>query len=567
MRFLLSLLLLAGALQAQWPDDASLNFPLCAEGGEQTLPKIAATSDGGCYVAWQDLRTGNYNTWLQLLDPHGVPVFEGGLLLSSHPQETWITDYDLAVDLQDHAIVAINDSRDGSDRDITAYRISPEGDFVWGADGLAVSRNEGFEPDPQICVTTGGNVVFAWQDDSVLHLRKVDAAGVDLWSPSTLTLTATYPLSIPRLALGTEDGVLLQYLSAQGSQMWSPKHLYVQRFDAAGAPAWAGQGVAISTAGGFGPQMRPDLAPDGAGGAWNFWYDSRNNQLHAYAQHLQADGVTAWTANGVLLSTTASELQDQPRLVVDELGEGAAAIELYYRITNLDQGQAGVAGQRLSSTGERQWGNGGRVLHPLSTQERNSVIAARGGADSTYVGHLEFAPGNVVDSRLVVELVGNEGEAGWNPAEVQASSTASQRGYLTATAGARGQLLAVWQDKRDDASGDILLQNVNPDGSLGDWEDTGLPTPLARPAGLGLAAWPNPFNPTTRFSAVLPVAGLASLSVHDLRGAEVAHLAESWRPAGPWSVDWSPAGLPSGSYWVRLEAAGHVESRRVTLLK
>ncbi|MFA7332086.1 MAG: T9SS type A sorting domain-containing protein [Candidatus Delongbacteria bacterium] len=568
-RVLLSVLALAGVLQAQWPEDPALNFAVCDRAGEQTLPKLAATSDGGCYVSWQDHGAGNYDTWLQRLDAEGQPVWaDGGLLLSDHPQETWITDYDLAVDAQDHAIVAINDIRDGADRDITAYRISPAGEFAWGPDGLAVSRNEGFEPDPQICVTTEGNIVFAWQEDSVLHLRKVSPAGLDLWDPVSLTLSATYALSIPRLAAAPDDGVLLQYLEAQGSQFWSPKHLYLQRFDAAGQPAWEGPGAAVSTAGGFGPQMRPELLGDGAGGAFCYWYDSRNNQLHAYAQHLLADGGAGWTANGVLLSTTASELQDQPRVVLDEVGAGPPALELYYRITDLDQNLAGIAGQRLSWEGERQWGASGRVLHALSSQNRQSVIATRGLADSSLVGHLEFPVGDVLHSRLVVEAVREDGEAGWEPALVTASSTASSRGYLSATAGARGQLLAVWQDQRDDASGDILLQNVNPDGSLGAWEDTNLPAPAGRPTTPDmLAAWPNPFNPSTRVALELPGAGTLRLSVHDLRGAEVARLLDGWQPAGRQVVDWNAAGLPSGSYWLRLETAGGRKSLRVTLLK
>jgi len=566
MHRLMLLALCAGSALAQWPDNAALNLSICNRTAEQTLPKVAATSDGGCYVSWQDLGNGNYDTWLQRLDAEGNPSWEGGLLISNHPQETWITDYDLAVDLEDHAIVAINDIRAGSDRDITAYRISPSGVFVWGPDGIAVSANEGFEPDPQILVTTEGNLVLGWQEDSVLHLRKFNPAGEDMWEPSTLTLSHTYQLSITRLAQAPDDAVLLQFLASTGSQYWQPKHLTVQRFDRAGTPAWEGLGVAISTAGGFGLQMRPDLVGDGAGGAWSYWYDSRNNQLHAYAQHLQADGVPAWTANGVLLSTTSSELQDQPRLVVDEAGDGPAAIELYYRIMNLDQSQAGIAGQRLSSAGEREWGTGGRILHALSTHDRHSVIATRGTADSTLVGHL-FFPNDVVNSQLVVEAVDNQGNSGWNPAETVAASVPSSKGYLTAAAGTRGQLLAVWRDTRDDASGDILLQNVNPDGSLGAWEDTALP-PVRRPGTVEMQrAWPNPFNPLTTLAFRLGTRSSVSLRVHNLLGHTVATLVDGMVEAGQHSVVFDGSQLASGVYVATLQVGDLVQSQKVVLVK
>lgn len=569
MMRLMLLILAASALRAQWPEDPAANLLICGRAGEQSLPKIVATGDGGCYISWQDNGSGNYDTWLQRLDADGVPQWEDGLLVSGHPQDTWITDYDLAVDQADCAIVAINDIRRGADRDITAYRISPDGDFLWGADGQAISDNEGFEPDPRICVTTEGNVVFAWQEDAVLHLRKVDADGADLWTPAVITLSGEFPLSIPRLAPAPGDAVLLQFLAAQGSQFWSPKHLVVQRFNSAGQPAWAGLGVAIQTAGGFGPQMRPDLRADGAGGAWCFWYDSRDNQLHAYAQHLLESGVPAWTANGVPLSTTAGELQDQPRLVIDETGEGPAAIELYYRITDLDQNLMGIAGQRLSSTGERLWGPGGLVLHPLAASDRHSVVAVRGDEDHSLVGHLHF-PTDVMNCQMLVQAVGNDGEAVWEPAVTTASTVLAPRGNLTAATGGSGQLIAVWKDQRADAAGDIFLQNVNPDGSLGPWEEVEVEAERGgrRPARTLLhAPYPNPFNPATTIAYELDDPARVRLEILDLHGRQVAILADGIRAGGIHRVNFQDDRLASGIYVCRLEVNGNSRNRKLILLK
>mgnify|MGYP000706488708 CR=1 FL=1 len=36
------------------------------------MPKVAATPDGGCYVGWYDLASGNYDVYLQRLDAAGV---------------------------------------------------------------------------------------------------------------------------------------------------------------------------------------------------------------------------------------------------------------------------------------------------------------------------------------------------------------------------------------------------------------------------------------------------------------------------------------------------------------
>jgi hypothetical protein len=252
-------------------------------------------------------------------------------------------------------------------------------------------------------------------------------------------------------------------------------------------------------------------------------------------------------------------------LVVDEAGDGAAAIELFYRITNLDQSQAGIAGQRLDTAGQREWGSQGRILHALSSHDRHSVVATRGTADSTLVGHL-FFPQDVVNSQLVVEAVANNGDAGWAQGSVLAASTLSSRGYLTATPAANGALLAVWRDTRDDASGDILLQNVNPDGSLGPLEDTALPA--VRPNRMDLMqAWPNPFNPLLNIQIALEQPGPLALQVVDLQGRRVAQLAQGNWPAGRHAYHWNGDGQPSGLYLLQLETAQGRECQRVMLLK
>jgi hypothetical protein len=93
------------------------------------------------------------------------------------------------------------------------------------------------------------------------------------------------------------------------------------------------------------------------------------------------------------------------------------------------------------------------------------------------------------------------------------------------------------------------------------------------PAHLSLApAAPNPFNPRTTLRFALPRAADARLTVHDLRGRRVRTLRAGQLAAGTHTVAFdgrSDAGrrLASGTYVVRLRAAGEVTSRRLTLVK
>jgi hypothetical protein len=91
--------------------------------------------------------------------------------------------------------------------------------------------------------------------------------------------------------------------------------------------------------------------------------------------------------------------------------------------------------------------------------------------------------------------------------------------------------------------------------------------------GLGLAQnHPNPFNPSTTIRFNLPGDGKAVLRVYDARGGLVRTLRNEHMVAGNHSVVWNGrdhrgAGVASGVYFYRLDAAGTALTRRMLLLK
>jgi len=80
-------------------------------------------------------------------------------------------------------------------------------------------------------------------------------------------------------------------------------------------------------------------------------------------------------------------------------------------------------------------------------------------------------------------------------------------------------------------------------------------------------AWPNPFNPSTVLPFVLETAAEARLAIYDLRGAQVALLAEGWHAAGRHQVRWEAGRMASGVYLAVLETTGRRLVQRITLLK
>ena len=80
-------------------------------------------------------------------------------------------------------------------------------------------------------------------------------------------------------------------------------------------------------------------------------------------------------------------------------------------------------------------------------------------------------------------------------------------------------------------------------------------------------AYPNPFNSTTRITYGLPVTSNVSLKLYDLSGRLIQTLVEGEKQAGIQTTILNAAELPSGLYFVRLSASGHVFTRKVMLVR
>jgi len=107
---------------------------------------------------------------------------------------------------------------------------------------------------------------------------------------------------------------------------------------------------------------------------------------------------------------------------------------------------------------------------------------------------------------------------------------------------------------------------------LGCEEPVGLPedAPLA---DAGLAAFPNPFNPSTEIRFALAEAGPVALAIFDLAGRRVRTLYPGTALAvGEHILRWDGRGdsgraLASGVYFLRLDAGGRTLKKKLTLLK
>ncbi len=79
--------------------------------------------------------------------------------------------------------------------------------------------------------------------------------------------------------------------------------------------------------------------------------------------------------------------------------------------------------------------------------------------------------------------------------------------------------------------------------------------------------YPNPFNPNTTISFTLPKSSYVNLIVYNSLGQEIAKLAEGYKEAGTYYINWNAENLPSGIYIYKLETNNFNSVRKMTLIK
>ena len=79
--------------------------------------------------------------------------------------------------------------------------------------------------------------------------------------------------------------------------------------------------------------------------------------------------------------------------------------------------------------------------------------------------------------------------------------------------------------------------------------------------------YPNPFNPSTEVSFSLPMDNHVRLAAYDVKGKEVDMIFEGAQSVGQHSYTWNASNLPSGVYYIRLQAGELATSQKALLIK
>jgi hypothetical protein len=459
---------------AQWSDDAEINNEIYASAGEETLPKIAADTEGNTFIAFHSNNSGNYDVLLAYVDKDGYPIWENVLVVSDHPQQSWISDFDMKMDNNGNAVIAFSDIRNGNP-EIYAYKISPQGDFLWGSDGIACSGTPEPEYEPRLCVTDDNNVFITF-----IHPRET--------APDQMVITAIDPEGNKLLGEGgllytpeNEADYASPYVIAAGNDVivvyslstgvfWSPDRLmYALKIDATGEELWTEPAV-VSEALGITGYTLLEIIPDKQGGVFISWHDDRDSDMisSSFVQHINTTGDATLGEAGTEVATQPGYHRFDPKLVLSDSSQ--QEVMVFWRQTNSGQSEAGLFGQRLNSSGERVWEENGHefiaigssfgLLHQVRQLNYEASETTTGQALLVYT-----KTGDGGGAFLHAMAVDHTAAPVWPVATSAISTNSSGLSNAVSTEMNQSQFVVAWQDSRENNG--IFAQNIRNDGSIG----------------------------------------------------------------------------------------------------
>ncbi len=563
------LILVAGAAFGQWSADPAVNLALGDGDGDQVVPHISINPDNSIYTGWYDTKSGNYDVALQLVSADGTELWpHDGIIVSAHAQNSWVMDWALISDSAGNAIVAFADIRDGNSN-IHVYKISPDGSFLWGADGIDITNNNDGKGPPALVETNDGDIVVAWSSSPTMtppaiRVQRLTADGTAMFGSNGISASQvidTMPAG-PAMVPSGDDGFILAYVPIYS--FMGNRQIKVQRYTGLCEPLWMNYKMIMDD------DTLPmghyfEMMSDGNSGAFFSFSVAMSTAFEVRAQHISGASTESFMDNGVPVSSSSAYSQISPGMAYD-----AATSELtvlYVQMTS-SQNEKGVFCQRISSNGDLLWGATVLEILPVNTTNEGFVRAVDTG--DGVIGLCFQAPQNAYGQDEIIGFkLDADGAFLWDPSPVGVCTLPSSKDDLIAIGGNDGAVRAIWADQRNGGY-DIYGQNLNGDGSLG---VSLAPAQGPTPTLIQLSQnHPNPFNPSTDIAFSLPSRQHVVLQIFDTRGHIVRTLLDAEAGPGPQTVRWNGhnstgSAVPSGMYFYSLESADERQVRKMVLIK
>jgi hypothetical protein len=228
-------------------------------------------------------------------------------------------------------------------------------------------------------------------------------------------------------------------------------YIYAQRIDRHGVELWTPGGILVCAA--LNGQYIPVCVNDGAGGIITAWSDLRSgaSDYDVYAQRIDGDGNLLWLPGGVGIATISSN-QYYQRIVSD--GEGGAIICWQDEYS----GNANVFAQRIDASGAFQWPPSG-VPICVATNNQTNIRLVSDGVGGAIAAWRDYRNG--VEADIYAQRVNHAGSTLWTYNGVAICTAHNTQNIGTAISDGENGAIIVWEDLREDIYFDIYAQRID----------------------------------------------------------------------------------------------------------
>lgn len=453
----------------QWNVNPEENLVVAS--GNISSVKSVRTSNNRLFVSWfySSGNNGNYDLYVQLLDVNGYKLWdENGLLISSHPQDLInVEEQVMLCDNEDNLVIVFSDFRENANQGLYCYKLSQQGEFLWGSDGLSIIGNDN---NDWITDISG----YCDSENDVIVSAGIYGQSGDVFL-QRITSDKTLPWGIPGKLIpnaenakvfSTGENIVLLFREKTGTFPNYIFKLLYQFFDKAGNPLFPDNKI-ISDAGGIVFWDQYDAMMANNNHVIVTWHDDRNQdgKEKPYAQNIDGEGNTFWENNGIALSTEPGIHHFYPEVV----GQGSdnSIIIIWQRTMDPAQWIKSIFGQKVDGNGNIVWGPNGKELFP-ECENFNRIQAGVLENDNFYVSfglHPTIGIYDTVHYYLGSYKV-ESGEANWTQ-PVSFATSPEPKDFFDIWLIPDTQIITTWREGAFTANQEVRAQNIAFDGSLG----------------------------------------------------------------------------------------------------
>lgn len=447
---------------------------------KQDNPRILKTSDNCAVIVWEDYRSGSTNSdlYVQKMSVDGAKLWaQDGIALSTAAFSQ--IGARLAADSNGGCFIVWDDYRNGNtpNDDIYAQHLDSNGLALWDADGKAICT----APNGQnggLVKYSGSNVFINWMDirnGSVgIYYQVLNNAGVAqletngklvFWGLSGDTPKDNYQI------LNRSNDIAIIWQDTRFAN--DGYRIFMQFVNPDGSVDLETNGRPV-TIGVDGKQLLPNAIVTPDDHIAIVWEDTRGDNPKVFAQLIDPAGNRLWGDGGMEI-TNASPLRQKDTFI--SYHDGSYYIGWSNSVPVGSTNYYHVYGQRIQN-GQKMWGADGKVISVLPANAQNSECTLYSVLENYYVWHR-------VDTTTFLytiwaKKVDANGDAatGWPNGGLQLSTYDDWDTvqYHPVAARTPEGLFVMWKDKRTDFTLNYWGQHVSDSG-----------TRLWNPLGVSLA--------------------------------------------------------------------------------